>query len=257
MNIRGYYITNKGNHRQNNQDSLLVDDKIINNVDMDKVQEAVISGNNAVIFVADGMGGYENGEIASRIALETFYEYREQFISKHELQNVILEAKARLVSEAEKQRSSECGTTVSGIFLKEEKGYVINIGDSRTYKLNGKYLERLTKDHSLVQQLFEMGMISEDDMRFHPEKNIVTSAITNDNIDEVPLNYYKVISLKKDDVFLFCTDGIWESISHDELETCIDRSDLKSSVQKIYDKCMKNGGNDNLTIIIILVENIL
>lgn len=256
MQIREIYITNKGNHRKNNQDSLTVNEIVINNVDMNKPEEETISSDSVVVLVSDGMGGYENGEIASKIVLETFLENKDRLTSKHQFENAIMESKEKLACNDIVCSKGECGATISGVYFYQGKGYIVNIGDSRTYRLNEKYLEKLTKDHSLVQHLHDMGMITEDEMRFHPEKNIITSAITNAETGDVPENNFKIITIKEGDIFLICSDGIWESISHEELESYIDRENLLLSVEKIYNKCMEKLGNDNLTIIIVLVEKL-
>jgi len=231
--------TNVGNYRKNNEDSYFVDNS------------------SKLYILADGMGGHLAGEQASKMATEIIAnEFNNKDIKK--LQDVI-----EKLSDGVKNANSEIhrksdenenfrgmGTTVSVGYKFEDVLVYANIGDSRIYKLNDK-IEQLTKDDSFVNYLIEIGEITEEESRHHPKKNVLTKALgTNPDIDV----YVNTLNIKKNDIFLFCSDGLTNMVSDVDIFSTIKENTPEEAGRKLMDLALKNGGMDNITFIIVFNE---
>ncbi|MEM7182138.1 MAG: protein phosphatase 2C domain-containing protein [Spirochaetota bacterium] len=257
MKINCAFYTHKGNVRQNNEDSMLVHDVIYTSQSFTNAISSVIDDEKFVFAVADGMGGHAKGEIASNLALESIKDDFLGFAGQEDIKQAIYSAKGKLDDYARGERSSfGLGTTLCGMFINGKHAHVFNVGDSRLYRRQDGFLQRLTKDHSFVQYLVDSGMITEEEMSFHPKKNIVTSALTGDLITEMPEIYFNEIILNKGDQFLLCTDGVWESLSTEELEVCMLDKELVSKTDVLTENILRYGGFDNLTMIILEVVEV-
>lgn len=255
MKINCAFYTHKGNVRQNNEDSMLVHDVIYSSQSFSNAISSVIEENSRFIFaVADGMGGHTRGEVASNFALDTLKKEFSTIQTIDDIKTCIYSAKQRLDEYVRNERNAYgLGTTLCGIFINQSKAYIFNVGDSRLYKNINGYLERLTKDHSFVQYLVDGGIITEEEMSFHPKKNIVTSAITGDLMDEIPEIFFKEIEIQPGDQFFICTDGVWESLNQEELEVCMLDKELISKTDVLTENILRYGGFDNLTMILLEV----
>jgi protein phosphatase len=184
MNI--IYITHRGAVRPENQDALCVAETVRLGDDMSAPETLTLAKEYPILLaVIDGMGGYQGGARAAQILAATLAEgarnrrFSSACVPEMD-KNIIL---SMLETAAERMRSealndpelSSMGATVSGVLLRDKEALAFNCGDCRTYRFSGEELERLTCDHSIVQELFEKGEIDEDEMRLHPRKNIVTS----------------------------------------------------------------------------------
>lgn len=255
MIIKASYITNTGNLRTNNEDSLLLNELFVGGVSMDKPEYHFSKGSRFIYAVADGMGGHQKGELASKAVLEVFKENYVMVDKEEDINHVIGLAKKKLNDiVSEDSAALGIGTTIAGMAIMGAKAIVFNCGDSRVYRFNAGFLERLTRDHSVVQGLVDSGVISENSMRFHPQKQIITSAVVGDLKDELPEIYIKEIPVRKGQLFLLCTDGVWESMEIEEMEECLQESDLVAAVGCMFKKSM-DSGKDNIGIIVLRVEN--
>lgn len=207
-------------------------------------------------IVADGMGGHNAGEIASRMAVETILEFfstnkDEYYDNPTELiKESIREANYRIFSYA--QNHEDCkgmGTTLVLSFFDEGKVYFGHVGDSRGYLIRKGEAIQITKDHSLVQELLDNGTITLEEVENHPQKNIITRALgTEKNIE---IDCYS-IALEKDDIILLCTDGL---ILHVDLQENVELFESSSSMQELtsslVDQALEKGGLDNITVVAI------
>jgi serine/threonine protein phosphatase PrpC len=251
MVVNACYISNTGIVRRNNEDSILVNTVLISEADMEKAECTKIEGEKLLYIVADGMGGHQKGEVASRTVLDTFREKYGQ-IDKERIGDMIRLAKQSLNRLAEADPNSfGLGTTVAGVLFAGGNAFVFNCGDSRVYRMKDTELKRITRDDSFVQELVDAGVITEEEMRTHPQKNIITSAITGDLRSEIPSFSVREIKVVKGDRFLLCTDGIWESMGHDELEGCFLGNDLKRTVECLKRRTTENGARDNFSSIVL------
>ena len=224
--MRAVFVTNRGAVRRENQDAVFIDG-MVKSGDMSRPETAEIASFPACFAVVDGMGGHAGGAAAALILAETFAAPRvvEKFGQKFDpagdrevLAEILKEASKRMSRESrENPALSEMGATIAGLLIHENGATAFSCGDCRAYRFQrGNGVERLTKDHSVVQALFDMGEISEDGMRTHPRKNMVTSAVTADEANEPEL-YVRGISRADDDEYFLCSDGVWETMPADEL----------------------------------------
>jgi len=255
MRVDACYISNIGKARDMNEDSLLVNDLLVSGVNMD-IPECVQSSEARQIYVvADGMGGHQRGEVASRTVLQVFEKRYRDIQKPGDISEIISLSKETMNMLARDDRNNNgMGTTVSGIFLADKEAIVFNCGDSRVYHLQGGSLERLTRDHSVVQELFDFGAITEDEMRFHPQKNIITSALIADLRDGLPEFDIKTVNISGDSTFLICTDGLWESVKREEMEECF--TDREITPQCLFDRAISAGGKDNISAIVLRVAGL-
>jgi serine/threonine protein phosphatase PrpC len=252
MRIEASYISNIGKTREKNEDSLLVNDLLISGANMDHAADLRSSGEKQIYIVADGMGGHQRGELASKTVLEVFRKRYQGINNAADIGEVILSAKQALNRLAEADRLTYgMGTTVSGIFLTDRESFVFNCGDSRVYHLKDGQLGRLTKDHSVVQELVDLGTITEDEMRSHSQKNIVTSAVVADLRDDLPELDVKAVKISGAGTFLVCSDGLWESLRRQEMEECF--TDLGKTAQCLFERAIAGEGRDNISAIVLRV----
>jgi serine/threonine protein phosphatase PrpC len=245
------YLSHTGKVRGNNEDSLLVNEILISEGCMEGPECQRWEGERLMCLVADGLGGHRKGEVASRTVLDVFRSRYEEADSKEQVARIVPLAREGLNRIVEADRGSfGLGTTISGIVIVKGKGTVFNCGDSRVYCQRGNSLERITKDHSLVQELADAGMITEEEMRTHPQKNIITSSLMGDLGHHPPVFSVRDVEIRSGDRFFLCTDGVWESMSHAEMERCL-QADGKAVVRCIFHKIFSAGARDNLTMIVV------
>jgi protein phosphatase len=184
-----------------------------------------LEGYPQLLTVIDGMGGYEGGALAAEIIAETLSEAAwapnggdffgaELCIKTDEkVLGSLLGAAARKMASVvqEAPEMARMGAAVAGILIREKSALIFNCGDCRVYRVSGGGIERLTREHSIVQALFEKGEIDEDGMRSHPLKNIVTSSVSPNNDGSFEL-YTRAVSRCEEDSFFICSDGVWEAM---------------------------------------------
>lgn len=252
--VRACYLTNVGKVRGHNEDSLLLNDLLVPETSMDKPLCRKDGGTRLLYVVADGMGGHAKGEVASRTVLEVF---REEYVGAEgpeDILRIIRKAKQALNSIASGNKSAlGLGTTAAGVLLLEKRAVIFSCGDSRVYRLKDGILGRMTKDHSLVQEFVDGGIITEEEARFHPQKNIVTSAVTGDLREAAPEVYIREEEVRAGDILILCTDGLWESLDPDEMEACFSGTELESAVSCLFTKYFGGPARDNVSIIALKI----
>ena len=209
-------------------------------------------------IVADGMGGYKGGEIASKLAVETSKNYiisnynsiehdRESILNliknAIEYSNSVVLEKAREIPELENM-----GTTIDICLINLNKVYIGHVGDSRVYRKRNDFFRRLTTDHSYVQKLVSDGTITKEEAYNHPKKNMLIKALGCSNVVEPDVT---VKGFLKDDILLMCSDGLTNMLKDDEIAKIINENPNEACNKLIYE-ANKNGGLDNITAVIIL-----
>jgi serine/threonine protein phosphatase PrpC len=246
------YISHAGYVRSGNEDSLLVNGLLVCGADMKEPECTTLEAERLGCVAADGMGGHRKGEVASRVVLEVFKERYGEIESKDYVTFLMGLAKESLNQIAGVESGSfGLGTTLSGVMILREKAIVFNCGDSRVYRQKGGQLRRITKDHSIVQRLADEGLITEDEMRTNPQKNIITSAMVGDLRPDLPTFSVEEMGVDKGDRFFICTDGVWESMSHAAMEKCLQQDALEEGVRCLYRKVFEDGARDNLSMIAV------
>ena len=213
-------------------------------------------GDSLVFMVADGMGGHAKGELASRTVLGVFKERRNDPVTAEGIRDSLRLAKERLNNLAENDRRSfGLGTTISGILFSGSEAFLLNCGDSRVYKADEEF-RKVTKDHSVVQELVDSGMITEEQMRTHPQKNIVTSALMGDLTAGLPRYSLRQMAVNTGRRFLICSDGLWESLRDSEMAECLAGKGIREGVECLYSGALEAGAADNVSIILLEVAGV-
>jgi len=202
------YISKIGNVRKRNEDNLLIDNKILRGEG-----KILIDKENFITIVADGMGGYENGDIVADIIFE--YLIDNYPTNKKELEIELKNARDEVEKFALKH-NTKLGSAIAGILKIEDKLILFNIGDCRVYRNLFDEFVLLTKDHTIIAQLIENGVIKKEDSKKYKTQNILTSAIVSDMKDfDI---YFNEIKLLNNDKFLICSDGFWQEFESDFAE---------------------------------------
>lgn len=241
--MRAFAKSDIGKVRDMNQDSFFISNE------QDKVQ---------LFIVADGMGGYKGGEIASKLAVETSRRYivnnfdsiehdRESILnlirSAIEYANLVVYEKSKEIPELENM-----GTTIDICLVIPNKVYIGHVGDSRVYRKRKDFFRRLTTDHSYVQKLVSDGTITKEEAYNHPKKNMLIKALGCSSFVEPDVT---VKGFLKDDVLLMCSDGLTNMIKDNEIAEIINRNPVEAC-NNLVNKANENGGLDNITAVIIL-----
>ncbi len=207
--------------------------------------------------VCDGMGGANGGNIASANAVKIISEYISS--SYHEgmnsnsiktlLQSSICGANVRLFDMSRTIESLKgMGTTVVAVIIANGIAHIAHAGDSRAYILREGKLNQITKDHSIVQSMLDKGQITQEEAEKHPSKNLITRALGIS--DDVTIDYNE-INFTADDSMLVCTDGLTNYVSIEEIETLLSNHNFHEYPQVLIDTANKNGGGDNITIVLL------
>ena len=216
-----------------------------------------LSDGSVWAVVCDGMGGANGGSTASRIAAETIAEQLKELynIEKYRddmeklIKTAIAIANQRVYDMSLKVYSlSGMGTTVVAAVVKEEVVHIVHAGDSRAYLYENGSLTQITKDHSMVQELVDIGQITPEEARNHPNKNIITRALgTRENLK----TDYNGVKFDKDSVLLICTDGLSNYLTDENIAEFIKKSRGDELVGRLVEQAKMMGGSDNITVAVI------
>ncbi len=242
--MRGYCTTDKGKTREINQDYIYCSDEPVGLLPN-------------LYIVADGMGGYNAGDFASRCSVETFVaqvQKNDQPTVISTMTEALKAANATVLRNArENEDMKGMGTTFVAATVFPDKAYVMNVGDSRLY-LVGDELKQVTVDHSYVEEMVRKGELQRKDARIHPKKNVITRAVGVD--DAVEADFYEVETEADSKFLLLCTDGLTNMVEDDEIRHTIMKygKTPQDAVQKLLKKANEYGGKDNISIIIISLK---
>ena len=243
MNCFG--LTDKGKTRAENQDSFLIED----------CEKASCS----ILALCDGMGGANAGDLASQLSAKAFVNYIYHHLSTFptrlsDYPRVMLEAcdEANGVAWAYSQFGDHLtgmGTTlVAAVIRRNGAGYVLNVGDSRAYQLHRRTLRQISRDHSLVEELLEAGIITPEQARHHPQKNVITRALGSDQ--EVTADTFEV-NLGPGDSLLLCSDGLSNIVPEEEITAVLyDSSTAEAACRDLMELALSRGAPDNVTIVV-------
>ena len=239
--IVAYGKTDVGRKRSGNQDSLLINDRLM------------------LYAIADGMGGHKGGEIASSLCLEVLESAVSKMVERNTDFKVapFLKEGASLASMRIHERASMddglkgMGTTLVSLYIKNDKAYISQVGDSRVYLYSNGALWKITEDHSLVNEQVRSGLISKDQAEKLSYKNVITRSVGFEEIVNVDI-YTR--DLQSGDVFLLCSDGLTSMISDPDIKANIDPNDLSGSIKRLIDAANEAGGADNVSVILVRVS---
>lgn len=234
-----YCQTDVGLKRNSNQDFVYASDQKVGRLP-------------SLLIVADGMGGHAAGDLASRVCVETMVSSIEGS-GQTETIPILAEAvqkanRAVLKKAAEKPVYAGMGTTIVAAVIDGNTLYVANVGDSRLYLIDDDRIDQITLDHSLVAEMVRSGRISPEQMRNHPEKNIITRAVGGE--ENVEADFFDV-GLHKGDVVLLCSDGLTNMVEDEQIFRIIRREKtLRDAGQKLISAANSAGGRDNISVVL-------
>ena len=211
-----------------------------------------------LFILADGMGGYNAGEVASKMADETVREYIYKHFekskeSKEKLEQLLKDAIEHANSAIYKRAQSKkdlngMGTTLDVCLIYNSKIYIGHIGDSRVYRIRKEFMRRITRDHSYVQTLIEDGKITKEEALHHPKRNMLTKALgCMENVE--PDVYTKTFI--KDDIILMSSDGLTNMVNETDIYNIV-KQDKLNAAENLVKQANENGGYDNITVVIIM-----
>jgi protein phosphatase len=228
--------------RQNNEDSF-------GYWEPEDDQQFLRKGRLAV--VADGMGGYEGGQEASRLAVETLVEVYRDF-GGDDPQAALVEAlqaaheQIREYSFAHPELRG-MGTTCTAAAIVQDSLYYVHVGDTRLYLIRDGQITRVTRDHSYVGRLVESGMITPEEAENHPQRNILTAALGT-NPDLIMDSPGQPEPLRPEDVLLICSDGLWGQVRDSEILDAVENKSAEQTGRKLIELARERGGPDNITV---------
>lgn len=214
--------------------------------------EEPVGGLPNLFIVADGMGGHNAGEFASRYVVETMVNTAKN-TEKTDIIGILTEcvsnANASLRAYADNHEQMRgMGTTLVAAVLEERRLVTINVGDSRLYVI-GEGIRQITQDHSLVQEMVRMGEMDEESARTHPDRNIITRAIGANR--KVQADVFETVLVPGDRILL-CSDGLTNMVEDEEiLQIMNGPEDLTSKTEYLVELANQNGGKDNITVITV------
>lgn len=237
------FKTDRGRYRDNNEDSLFV------------------LPNQQMYMVADGVGGNRSGEVASRTAVSFVASYADshpitEVPNEEQLQLYFLdclsganEAVCRLATE--NKSNDGMATTLVIAYINEDKGYVVNVGDSRAYLIRSGEILQITQDHTYVNELLMQGTITPEEARRHPERNMITRAIGGEKT--VRPDFFR-FDLKLGDVILLCTDGLFGELTDEVIcATVEEEPSMHRLAARLVEQANLHGGKDNISVVCIRI----
>ena len=255
-----------GNVRRSdpNEDSALV-------LQLQRIHES-LSSPLGVYIVADGMGGHDNGQLASRMTINSIAQRmtRELLLAPLAgekdgvpvsqpddeslvalLHDAIEEANTALC-EVNARNKTDMGSTLTGFMITGQHAFIVNVGDSRTYMVRGGQIYQLTTDHSLVGQLVASGLIEPDDVYTHPQRSQIYRSLGDKPNTQIDIFKQQLLP---GDKLLACCDGLWEMVRNPQIESVLNTApDPQTACQQLIDFANDNGGEDNITAVIVYVQ---
>lgn len=242
--IKAVVLSDLGNIRTNNEDMGLF---------FKIADENVIREKGYMLIVADGMGGHQAGEVASRMATDIIsHEYFKQHGGEVEknLAKVLTLANKNIFEKASSSDAHKgMGTTCTVLVVINQAVYYAHVGDSRAYMQKGNRIVQITTDHTYVQELVNNGDITEAEAAVHPKRNILTNAMGTKPDMRIDTGKFE-LALENNDRLLLCSDGLYDYLNAEELKNILLANDIKTAAGIMIQQAKARGGHDNITVVI-------
>lgn len=239
MRVRAWSKTDVGCIRVHNEDSCIT----------------TVNPNISLGLVCDGMGGASAGEIASRLAAETFAEVSMNLAEQPEERLRYALERANQEVYCYGWEHPDCrgmGTTLVACMVIGEDAYILNVGDSRAYSVGKDGIYQITRDHSLVEELVRMGQITPEQARTHPRRNIITRALGTERDVEGDLFIHKAAP---GEMILLCSDGLSNELTDQELWEYTIKGDAEMACKRLIDAALVRGAHDNVTAVLLELQS--
>ena len=251
-----------GNVRSNNEDNFFLNGKVFfPDTDTSYITDESTGG---LYAVCDGMGGDAHGELASKIAVNTLSEFFEELYNSKDsfgqAVNRYTETANAKLCEVMELNGQRMGTTLALLYVRDDSAVAANIGDSRVYYFKKNFfrenqLIQLSKDHNQIRQLIELGVIKKEEAKTHPSRHTLTQHLgifPHEMIVEPFIS--QPIKPKRGDIFLLCSDGLTDMLEDDEITSIMSsNSELHKTAEMLVDAALRNGGHDNVTVVLVSV----
>ncbi|MFZ0808329.1 MAG: Stp1/IreP family PP2C-type Ser/Thr phosphatase [Candidatus Sulfotelmatobacter sp.] len=241
-------LTDVGLQRANNEDSYLY---------WEPESDEDFRRKGRLAVVADGMGGYEGGQEASRLAVETVravYDGSFNGDPQATLTAAIAAAHDNIQRYAlDHPDLSGMGTTCTAVSIVDQRLYFAHVGDSRLYLIRNGAVSRLTRDHSYVGRLVESGIVRSEDAESHPQRHILTAALGSGR-DVEPDVPPQPLQLENADSLILCTDGLWSMVAEKELAQAVQSKSPAETCLTLVNLALQRGGPDNITLLVLRVS---
>jgi protein phosphatase len=222
-------VTDPGRTRRHNEDSYVIDPPLF--------------------AIADGMGGAQAGEVASRLATAALKEGGANGGGERRIADLIQEANRRVYDRSSNDpNTSGMGTTITVALVEDDQVAFGHVGDSRAYLIRDAQMEQLTEDHSLVNELLKTGKLSREEAETHPQRSVITRALGTD--PDVDVDTFSVRA-ESGDLFLLCSDGLTDMVSEDSILDVVERNrdDIEGALRALVKAANRGGGQDNITVV--------
>jgi len=222
-------VTDPGRTRRHNEDSYVVEPPLF--------------------AIADGMGGAQAGEVASRLATAALKESDANGGGEQRIADLIQEANRRVYDRSSSDpNTSGMGTTITVALVEDDRVSFGHVGDSRAYLIRNTRMEQLTEDHSLVNELLKTGKLSREEAETHPQRSVITRALGTD--PDVDVDTFSV-QAETGDLFLLCSDGLTDMVPEDSILEVVERhrEDIDGALRALVKAANRGGGQDNITVV--------
>jgi protein phosphatase len=218
---------------------------------------ALQASKGLLIIVADGMGGHSSGEVASRLAVEVITRtyYKESGDPQSALKAAFRKANHEIHKAAEKDESkSGMGTTCTALVLENGTAISAHVGDSRLYLVRDGSIYLMTEDHSAVMEMVKAGLLTLEQARHHPDKNVILRAMGSHPEVEVT-TWQEPFPVKAGDRFLLCSDGLYDLVEDEEIKRIVMLGDPQPACENLVALAKERGGHDNITVGIVALKS--
>jgi PPM family protein phosphatase len=217
--------------------------------------EKLLASHGDLLVVADGMGGHQAGEIASRQAVETIEStyYTSSADPASALSRAIEAANAAIYRRANRENRHGMGTTVVAAARVGEQLYVAHVGDSRIYLIRGKEIRPLTQDHSLVAEQVAAGLLSPEEAVHHPHRNVISRAVGTSPRVDVDISPSSPLLLQEGDIIVLCSDGLTEHLRPERIRQLVTSRGPEAATHALIEAANAAGGTDNISVIVARV----
>ena len=257
--VDSYGLSDVGLIRKNNEDSFLIATPTSDFVSQNPAElNGIMPENGTMFIVADGMGGAQAGEVASRMAVDTVARNFINALDKKESvdQQTLIAALTETIQEAnqlifrEGQKNSELsgmGTTLTVAMVYGTTIFFAQLGDSRAYLARKGVISQMTKDQSLVAQMVASGSLTPEEAKSHPQRNVILQALGMQSQVDVAIS---LAELKRGDQIVLCSDGLSGKVDAEEIKEFLERFEPKAACQGLVRMARERGGEDNITVIV-------
>ena len=224
-----------------NQDALLV------------LHGKMVNQHPSLLVVADGMGGYDGGAIASRLVVESFSKTYISSAAEQDFSKILLKCtyeahKAIIEAGFDNPQLAWMGSTVVSVVIAGGALFLVNVGDSRAYLVNQKEIKQINWDHSLVADEIRKGNLTDKEARFYPQRNVLTMSLSARRYDIEP--YLSSQQFNHGDIVVLCSDGLWGPVSEEQIRKTVLKNSPQAAAEKLVQLANQNGGPDNISVIV-------